>query len=133
MRICKLTMVSSVDGRENKTIRMGKCGVEGEEIRFTYREEGAQVALCVREGYALVERVGDYSMTLPLSDGEWTKGSLSIGGSEGEIPVYTEQITRKVEEDIFIELRYGLSFGEERQEMCLKIRAQFRKDKEKGE
>ncbi len=127
MAVCKLTILSFVDGQENKRIRMGKLEREGEKHILFYREESAQVRICLQGGKATVDRVGDYSLFLPLEEGKVTLGRLGMGGSEGEIPVATSVIDYKAEENFLkVVLGYRLQFGAEPQKMRLEITAQTR-------
>ncbi len=127
MKICKLWITTAVDGQESKLHRMGKLEIEEERVLLQYKEEGAQVALSVGNGCALVERQGDYTLRLPLLQGQSTVGCLGIGGSEGRIPVEADFIRYTRQADgVEIHLRYRLAFGEDAQEMRLHIQAKTR-------
>ncbi len=125
MSICKLTIVTSVDGAETKTQKMGKLEKNAPQIQLSYREENAAVAIRFEGNTALVEREGDYSLRLPLKRGERTFGSLTVGGSEGKMEIQTHGVEYCERENLFqAELRYSLCFGEEEQQMRLRIEAQ---------
>lgn len=124
MQICKVFITTSVDGQESKLQRMGKIQIEEERVLLHYLEEGAQVALTVGTGHALIERQGDYGLRIPLRQGENSVGRLGVGGSEGELPVETECIRcERNAESVEIYLQYCLAFGEEKQKMRLHIHA----------
>ncbi len=127
MRICKLTILSSVDGEESKSIRMGKMDISDGRIFLTYREENASVSLTLRHSEAIIDRQGDYSLCLRLIQGQRTNGSIGMGGSEGEVPTQTHEVAYTVEGNILTaKLDYALLFGEEKQEMRLCLTAQTR-------
>ncbi len=127
MPICKLTIETAVDGKETKIVRMGKIENSEAGIFLRYREENAEVELRIEQKTALVLRKGDYSMRLPLVEGRTSEGSLEIGGSAGTLAIRTKQIraVRQCNKTEII-LRYHLDFGQEIQDMRLRIQAQTR-------
>ncbi len=122
MQICKLTIITTVDGRENKLVRMGKINITDEEILLFYKEEQAQVQIELKGKEAKVVRQGDYGLRLRLIPREVTEGYLLLGGSEGKILTRTHSVAyEKAQNGVDIELAYELLFGEEVQNMRLRI------------
>ncbi len=129
MSICKVTVLSKVDGQEQKIVRMGRLEERENQILLSYREENAAITLLLTGTEAKIDRVGDYALSLYLKEGETQYGKLEIGGNVGQIPVASEKIRyAKEKEGYKIELRYRLLFGEESQDMELCIYAQTRRD-----
>ncbi len=127
MAICKLVIASSVDGLESRFVRMGKLENAEGAIRLFYREENAEVCVTLQGGRATVRRQGDYSLFLSLTQGEKTEGSLSLGGAEGEVSVYTHRVEYSYKEEaLTLLLEYELLFGEDGQSMRLDIEATTR-------
>ncbi len=127
MAICKLTIESSVDGQATKSVYMGRLEeVEG-QIRLFYREENAEICITLEKGEASVRRVGDYSLSLSLVEGKKRAGSLSLGGAEGSVEVYTRTVEYAYADGgLSLALAYDLLFGVEKQKMQLRIQAQTR-------
>ncbi len=124
MAICKLTITTSVDGERTKIVRMGKIEKEGGWLRLQYREESAEVTLRLSEGRALVSRIGDYSLRLPLFHSEDSEGKLGLGGNEGPVPIRTHEVRYAYADGkLDLILSYDLLFGEEPQKMRLEIQA----------
>ncbi len=122
MAICKLTVYTRVDGEENKIVRMGKIEEKEGEIVLSYREENAQVRLRILGSRAEIFREGDYSLFLPLVEGQSTEGALGISGSKGGLPITTrrvEYVKNEGERKIFLD--YELWFCEGSQKMQLEI------------
>ncbi len=127
MQICKLTLLTAVDGQETKITRIGKIACEDGKIFLQYREENAQIHIMIKENCAVIERTGDYSLYLSLAQGAKSTGRISINGSEGELPVKANTVysTQKKNQTVIC-LQYQLLFGEEMQDMRLRITAQTR-------
>ncbi len=127
MQLCKMTLTTEVDGQKSEQIRMGKLEWTSIGVRLTYKEENAQVAVAVEKGEGRIERRGDYSLTLRLLEGKTTQGGIGLGGSEGEISVYTDRVDLEHKENaVNVVLQYRLLFGEESQDMRLRIQAQYK-------
>ncbi len=127
MRICRLTIATTVDGRETTIRRMGKIQIADEESVLIYEEESAQVRILLRKKSAVVERKGDYSLSLHLIEGVRNVATMFIAGSTGEIPVETYKVDRIREGNFLtVELCYRLFFGEESQDMRIRINAEWR-------
>ncbi len=124
---CQMKITTTVDGQSTTILRKGKMDVS-DTIALAYEEEGAKVQITLRGREALLERFGEYDLRLPLRVGAQTTGSISFGGSAGEMPVQTLEIERIFDNaDVEVRLRYRLLFGEEAQDMRLHIRAKGEK------
>lgn len=128
-----ITIVTTVDGKSETHRR------KAEETEFTsvsallrYREENAAVELWFSPTETTMQRRGDYSMRLRFVDGETTQGALGFGDSEGEVSVFTHGVSYTVKQGSFLALlRYALIFGEEKQEMSVRITAKEEISEEK--
>ncbi len=127
--MCKLTISTTVDGQTTMLSRLGKLEVLNGAVSLQYKEENASVSLILKENWAEIERLGDYSLHLRLHPKQVTEGSIGIGGGEGKISVYTHRV-RCVQEakEIEAELSYQLLFGKESQKMQLRLTAQTKEN-----
>ncbi len=130
MEICKLTIVTSVDGGEEKIVRMGRIERLSDGVQLVYREESARVSLLLQKGTVTVRREGDYALTLFLKKGETTEGEMCIGGSVGNLPIQTYLLEYDLhDERVEIRLGYRLLFGDDSQDMQLQITAECKGEK----
>ena len=84
--------------------------------------ENAVIHLKVEKNSAWIEREGDYTLFLPLKQGELRKGRLGIMGSEGDVEVFAHKVAYSIGRDsLLLSLQYDLLFGAEKQEMKLRI------------
>ncbi len=121
MQACQIKISTAVDGEEKKIVRRGSIS-RGDEVVLQYEEENAKVKITLRNQRALLEREGEYGLRLPLEEGKTTEGALSLSGAHGDIPVHTQKVAYVFEEKGGeIELHYQLLFGEEKQDMRLRI------------
>ena len=120
MQKCTLTLITTADGKETREGHAAELLFDGSSAIFRYQDGDTSVVLTVSEGEAVVKRSGEYSMRLPLKAKFFTEGELSVGGSSGTLPIYTESVefSKKVA-GIRFRLNYQLIFEEERQEMCV--------------
>ncbi len=130
MAVCKIIVCTTTDGVKNKIVRMGKIEECEDGIGLYYREENADVSLFITDKRAEIRREGEYTLHLPLREGECSKGGLGIGGSQGEVEISTHCVKlMRTAEKIDILLKYALLFGEEKQKMQLEITAMRRVEK----
>ena len=128
MKKCRLTIITSVDGEETEFSAVGELVLSVKETCLRYRQDGSVVELCLEGETARIKRLGDYSLFLELRRGERTKGTLGIGGNEGEIEVDTHKVAYSQGKDSFLAvLHYDLQIGIERQKMKLRILARTEK------
>ncbi len=127
MQACYLTITTTADGVETKVSKTAEInlGIQSAELR--YQDEGAFVHLSLRGESVTIERQGDYTLFLSLNRGETTVGTVGIGGSYGEIRLYTHKVQYTLnEESLLLLLRYDMLIGEETQEMSLRLLAKLK-------
>lgn len=128
MKSCNLTITTSVDGRETDFSCEGELFLSARSATLRYTQANASVSLVLDGQTAKIERVGDYSLRLFLQNGEESVGILALGENDGEMKVFTHRIAYSIGQDsLLASLHYDLLFGEERQEMKLRILARLKK------
>ena len=121
---CTLQITSTVDGQENVFSTKGKIDLSVENPKICYWEENSVVRLTFQGETARVEREGDYSLKINLERDVMQKGSLGIGGQEGEICAYAHKVTYTISENSLLALlHYDLWIGGEPQQMQLRVLA----------
>lgn len=124
MRDGLLTIQTSVDGTENRFSTKAEMEISPLSAVLSYNDADANVTISLRGNEAVIERRGDYSMRLCLREGEDTDGTLSIAGSVGEVKIFTERLAYSIRKNsILLQMYYTLIFGEEKQNMRLRINA----------
>ena len=131
---CKLSIVSTVDGKETVFSRDGEGEFSFLRTSLFYRDEGAEVCVETSENEVVISRRGDYTMELFLREGKKTKGTLGILGQSGEVEVYTEKIGHTLTDNSFMLIAsYHLCFGADTQKMKIRMTARLSdKNKDKG-
>ena len=126
---CDLTLKSIVDGVENLFCVEGRLEDHAGKVKVCYRENPAIVHIVFSaQGEANIEREGDYTLRLPLKQGESTQGELGINGNTGDLGICTHYVEYSFTEvGLSARLRYDLLLGEDVQEMELQIQANARK------
>ena len=119
-----LTIWTAVDQEESRF----SCKAEMESTSLSavlrYTQENARTTIYVEENETRIEREGDYSMRLSLRENCRTQGTLSIGGNEGLLDVSTKRIAYTLTKNsLLLQLEYTLHFGNEAQQMRLRIKA----------
>ena len=119
---CKITLTTSVDGKETQIIKKGSVSISCSKVVVNYQEKNAEFTLIFEKDGVTLERCGDYALSLLLKQGEISEGTLAFGGTVGEIRVQAHKIAYSVSTDALLaSLHYDLIFGEERQEMKLRL------------
>jgi hypothetical protein len=119
-----------VDGAETVTKKDAQATETAQGIAFRYAETDGVSVLRFHNGYAEIERAGGYGMRLTLKEGERSVGALSLGGQDGELLAFTHKISySKTQNRFFALLKYDLLFGEEKQEMRVRVQADFSTEK----
>ena len=122
MQACKITLTTSVDGKETQIVREGSVSLSLFQSIVRYLEENAELTLIFEKESVKLQRRGDYALSLLLKQGEISKGTLGFNGSVGDIRVHAHKIAYSVGKDCLLaSLHYHLIFGEERQEMKLRL------------
>ena len=128
MKVCKVTISTKTDGQENTIVRDGEMDLSFSHVSIGYREENAIVSLRLQGENAEIERKGDYALQLILKRGTVQDGKIGLGGSSGEVQTFTHRIQYSVTKNsVLVALRYDLLFGEEKQEMSLRLVSRFTK------
>ena len=126
MEQCRLTITTVVNGEESSILRVGKMKLMPLSAELSYKEENADIHLKVENNCAWIERQGDYTLFLPLKEQELRQGTIGIMGSEGEVGVFAHKIAYSIgKNSLMLSLHYDLLFGEEKQEMKLRILSRF--------
>ena len=128
MENCKLTITTAVDGRKTELSCQGELILLPQKAILRYRQEEAAIELCLDGEGAKIQRKGDYSLSFCLKNDTETIGKLGLGGNDGEINVFTHRVAYSIGKDsLLASLHYDLLFGEDRQEMKLRILARYAK------
>lgn len=126
MEECRLSITTQANGEENGIIRKGKILLSPLSAQINYCEENAEVCLKLQNNRAIIERVGDYTLSLLLEEGKQTEGKIGIAGSMGNVGVYTHRVSYSSSKDsVLLSLHYDLLFGEEKQVMKLRLLARI--------
>ena len=129
MKACKLTITTTADGVENSVTREGEMELLLTGVQLRYREENAFVVMILKGESAEIQREGDYSLRLFLKRGEVSQGTIGIGGSNGEIQMFTHRVSYSVSKDsLLLSLHYDLLISGEKQEMKLRLLSRFKGD-----
>ncbi|MBQ8659130.1 MAG: DUF1934 family protein [Clostridia bacterium] len=132
MQACDLTIVTIADGTEKSIRRNAEMELTPFSAVLRYREENAVVTVRIENGKVFLSRDGDYSLFLPLKEGEETTGTLGIGGSEGEIKIFSERVGFSIgQRSLLAVLKYTLDFGREKQKMQIRLNAREKISEEK--
>ena len=119
-----MTIRTAVDQVESRFSCKAEMELTSLSALLCYTEENAAVSIRVQEKEVLIERQGDYSMRLCLREDVRTVGTLSIGGNEGVLEVSTQCIDYAITENsLLLRLDYTLHFGNESQNMALRMKA----------
>ncbi len=122
MQACKITLTTSVDGKETQIVRTGSISLSLSQTLVRYQEENAVLTLIFEKDSVKLERRGDYGLSLLLKQGEYSNGTLGLNGANGNMRVYAHKISYSIAKDsLLASLHYDLIFGEERQEMKLRL------------
>ncbi len=132
MEQCRLTITTVTNGEESSIFRVGKMQLTPLAAQISYNEADAVIHVRVENNSAQIEREGDYTLSLPLQQNKLCKGRIGIMGSEGEVGVFAHKVCYSIRRDsLLLSLHYDLIFGEEKQEMKLRILSRLNKLGEK--
>ena len=119
-----LTIWTAVDQEESRFSCKAEMECSSLSAVLRYTQENARTTIYVEENETRIEREGDYSMRLSLRENCRTQGVLSIGGNEGVLDVTTKRIAYTItKHSLLLQLEYALDFGNEVQQMRLRIKA----------
>lgn len=127
-----LTIVTTVDGEESRFSCKAEMELSSLSALLRYNDGNAEVTVSLSREEVTIFRSGDYSMRLVLREGEQTLGTLILGGNEGQLCVYTQKASYCIRKGgLLVQLHYVLNFGEEKQEMRLRMNASMNSSEEK--
>lgn len=125
MQPCKISIVTTEQDREIKTVRDGEMQICGLDVVLVYQEEQARVKMLFQGESVEIVRQGDYTLRLLLKKGKTEKGELGIGGSTGEIQTFAHKVMYSIRGNVVMALlHYDLIISGEKQEMRLRLSAQ---------
>ena len=90
MQNCFLKILTETNGEESILYKKAEVEFFDGYAKVVYEEENARVLLELQGKSVRVERVGDYSLSLYLKEGEETISYIGLGGSKGEIASKTD-------------------------------------------
>lgn len=126
MKECRLTITTQANGEENSIFRKGKMQILPLSAQIEYEDENAKVCLKLENNDVYIERQGDYTLSIPLREKMKTDGKIGIGGSNGNVGVYAHKVSYSISKDsVLLVLHYDLLFGEEKQEIKLRLLARI--------
>ena len=124
MEACFLTITTIADGCEHHSSYEGKFHLFVDGAEMEYRDGQATVCIALHKGTLTVERRGDYTLSLMCENGKLHKGSIGIGGAEGEVFTQTEKLTYSIKEhSLLLLVEYELIVSGEAQKMKLRLHA----------
>lgn len=130
MNACTVTIFTTTDGKESKTVQKGEMQFST-PVLLWYSDENAKVTLTVERDIVCIQREGDYGMSLRLEQGKTTDGFLTINGAQGNMKAHTTKVHYSVSDSsLLLLLHYSLIFGEEkqdRQEMQIRLTGRIEK------
>ena len=124
MKKAKLTINTQVDNASETSVSYeAEIELVKNNVLLRYEEQDAKVTLSLENGEVRIDRVGDYTFSLRLSEGKELPASLGIMGSVGDIKTKTHSIQYSITEKSFLlSIKYALIFtGREMQEMKLRL------------
>lgn len=132
MKSCFLTIVTTTDGISSTVNKNGEMEFSDSVSMVRYYDENAIVSVIFEENTARLLREGDYTLDIPLKEGSPTIGKLGFGENVGQIDVYCKKLSYAVKgRSILASIHYILDFGNEKQEMQIRITAREKKAEEK--
>ena len=131
MQTCSVMIFSIVDGQKKTFRKTGTLETTGVSARLIYDDEGSRVCVKIADNAVEIERNGDYTLRLSLIEKQITKGAIGIGGSTGEVEIYTNALGYTIS-DTAISLRteYVLNFPHDKQTTVLSLNARLLSTKE---
>ena len=123
MQECSLHILSSVDGETKQFRQDGEFFVSDEKTEIRYMQEGSSVCILITADGTLIERKGEYELSLLLREGQKTLGKIGLGTSFGNVEISTKKILcQQKDVGVSFSAEYALHFGAELQRMKLRIK-----------
>lgn len=122
MQVCKITLTTTVDGTETQIVKTGYASLSPLRSVVAYQEKNATITLFFEKGNVKIERRGDYELFLLLEQDKLSTGEIGLGGALGKLQAHIHKISYSVgKASLLALLHYDLLFGDERQEMKLRV------------
>ena len=122
MQVCKITLTTTVDGTETQIVKTGYASLSPLRSVVAYQEENAAITLIFEKGSVKIERRGDYELFLLLEQDKLSTGEIGLGDALGKLQAHTHKLSYSVgKASLLALLHYDLLFGDERQEMKLRV------------
>ena len=132
MQNCFLTIETTTDGVVSTINRKGEMEKNDDGVFFRYREENALVSISLLKKQGRFVREGDYALYIPLKEKAQTVGKIGFGDSVGNVNVFCERFSYVVMNvGVLASIKYTLDFGNEKQEMQIRLTAREEKTEEK--
>ena len=132
LKACFLTIVTTTDGVSSTVNKNGELELSNSVSWVRYHDENALVSVVFEENTARLLREGDYALDIPLKENAKTVGKLGFGENVGKIDVYCNKLSYAVKGgSMLASIHYTLDFGNEKQEMQIRITAREKKAEEK--
>ena len=129
MRKCKVTITTLADGSENTITRLGEMEMSSSGGYLSYQEENAKVCIRLQGALATIERVGDYSLLLPLEQNVFHDGEIGIGGGSGTVQTYAHKIAYVTTKDsLLLLLHYDLIISGDIQKVRLRLVTRYNEE-----
>lgn len=127
MKACMFTVTTIADGQKSSIIREGEMETLADRATLFYSEENAKVQIILTGKNATIERIGDYSLSLRLSCGEFSTGEIGVGGSSGKIETFAHKIKYSYKDGaLLLTMQYDLIISGEIQKMNLRLLAKYK-------
>lgn len=129
MQACTLHILSTADGENRQFKADGEFFYSKEKTEIVYFQDGARVLVQIEGNGVLLDRKGDYELSLPLKEGERTIGRIGLGGALGEVEISTKKIFCAIDGDGGeFSAEYALHFSAEIQRMKLRLKIKGKKN-----
>ena len=130
-RPCHLRIVTSADGEESVFSADAEMELCPQSALLRYRQDGGRVILRIGREEILLERTGDYTLSLRFAAGECSPGVLGIAGSEGKVETFTHRAGMRIgENSVLLSLHYTLRLEGGDREIKLRLTARVKGDPE---
>lgn len=122
MQKCLVKIATEIDGNVAEVCHMGSCIFCTTSAKIVYKQDTSSNTIELTDNSLRITRLGDYTLDLHFKEGELLKGTLGIGGSNGEISTKTHRLIYTLSENsLLLSLQYTLIAGDEPQETKVRL------------
>ena len=122
----KLTIVTQVDDGAEQSVSYD-AEIDLTAVSAVLRYQDGQSSACIKidREEVLIERTGDYLISLRLKENEKFPASLGVAGNVGQIFTHTDSIKYAITKtSVLLTMQYSLLFSDtERQRMKIRLHA----------